>query len=93
MKEFGKLIIIVSTSKQIRKILLIEGLIYAIISIPIGLIFGIGVVYFSINGIEKVLASTFGNSWIMEFSINIPFIFVTIFLYQTNKKSQESFAN
>ncbi len=80
MKEFGTLISIGATSKQIRKIVLIEGLIYAIISIPIGLIFGIGVVYFSINGIEKVLASTFGNSWIMEFSINIPFIFVTILI-------------
>lgn len=80
MKEFGTLISIGATSKQIRKIVLIEGLIYAIISIPIGLILGIGVVYFSINGIEKVLASTFGNSWIMEFSINIPFIFVTILI-------------
>lgn len=80
MKEFGTLISIGATSKQIGKIVLIEGFIYAIISIPIGLILGIGVIYFCINGIEKVLASMFGNSWITEFSINIPFIFVTILI-------------
>lgn len=80
MKEFGTLISIGATSKQIRKIVLLEGFIYALISIPIGLVVGIGVVFFSTNGIGNVLEELFGNDWIMQFSMNGVSILVAVLL-------------
>lgn len=80
MKEFGTLISIGTTSKQIRKIVLLEGLIYAIISIPIGLVLGIGVVFLSTNGLGNVLEEVFGNGWIMQFSMNGMSILITVVL-------------
>ncbi len=77
MKEFGTLISIGATSKQITKIVLIEGIIYAIVSIPIGLILGIGIVFFSTKGIGNVLENIYGNELSIQFSINAISIFVT----------------
>lgn len=79
-KEFGTLISIGATSKQIRKIVLIEGVIYALISIPIGLILGIGMLFLSTNTIGNVLENMFGNNWSMQCSINSISILVTISL-------------
>ena len=80
MKEFGTLISIGTTSKQIRKIVLTEGFIYAIISIPIGLILGIGVVFLSTKGIGNVLENMYGNDWIIQCNINVLSVFATILL-------------
>ncbi|MCI9246162.1 MAG: FtsX-like permease family protein [Clostridia bacterium] len=80
MKEFGTLISIGATAKQIRKIVLAEGVIYVIISIPIGLILGVGVVFFSANGIGNALEEMLGNDWIMQFSINGISILATVVL-------------
>ena len=80
MQEFGTLISIGATSKQIRGIVLIEGLIYTIISIPIGLILGIGFIFFSINGIGNALQNMYGNNLIMQCSINAVSVIATILL-------------
>lgn len=80
MKEFGTLISIGATSKQITKIVLIEGIMYAVISIPIGLILGIGIVFFSTKGIENVLENIYGNELSIQFSINAISVFVTILI-------------
>ena len=80
MKEFGTLISIGASSKQIRKVVLIEGLIYAMISIPIGLMLGIGVVFFIANGIGNILEEMFGNDLIMQCNINVLFILTTILI-------------
>ena len=80
MKEFGTLISIGATTKQITKIVLIEGIIYAIISIPVGLILGIGIVFISINGIGNILENMYGNDIVMKCSVNIISIFATILI-------------
>lgn len=80
MKEFGTLISIGATSKQITKIVLIEGIIYAIISIPIGLILGIGIVFFSTREIGNVLENIYANELNIQFSINGLSIIATILI-------------
>ncbi len=80
MKEFGTLISIGANSKQITKIVLLEGIIYAIISIPIGLILGIGIVFFSTRGIGNVLENIYRNELNIQFSINGLFVIATILI-------------
>ena len=80
MKEFGTLISIGATSKQITKIVLIEGIFYTLISVPIGLILGIGLVFFSTNGIGNFLESMYNNELTMQFSINVVSIIASILL-------------
>jgi|GEM_PF-7020862 hypothetical protein len=80
MKEFGTLISIGATSKQITKIVLLEGIFYALISVPIGLILGIGLVFFSINGIGNFLEGMYNNELTMQFNINGIFIIASLLL-------------
>ena len=53
-KDFGTLASIGATSKQIKKSVILEGIIYACISIPIGIILGIGIVLIGISGINAI---------------------------------------
>ena len=80
MKELRTLISIGMTSKQITKVVLIEGLIYVLISIPIGLILGIGTVFLSTKGIGNVIENIYNNELTIQCNISIAFIIVTIML-------------
>lgn len=79
-KEFGTLVSIGATSKQIKKMVLMEGMLYAVIGIPSGFILGIGGVFFSTKAIGIVLAQILGNDWTMQCNINGFSILATIFL-------------
>jgi len=68
-KEFGTLSSIGASSKQIKKSVIFEGLIYACISIPIGIILGIGIVWLGINSV---------NTIIMEKGFTLQFVFSPI---------------
>ncbi len=80
MKEFGTLISIGATPKQITKIVLTEGFIYGIISIPVGLVLGIGIVFFSTKGIGNVIGNMYGNELTIHFNINAISIIITILI-------------
>lgn len=53
-KEFGTLSSIGAVTKQIKKSVILEGLIYACISIPTGIILGIGIVFLGINAVNTI---------------------------------------
>lgn len=53
-KEFGTLASIGAVTKQIKKSVILEGLIYACISIPTGIILGIGIVFLGINAVNTI---------------------------------------
>lgn len=80
MKEFGTLISIGATSKQITTIILIEGIFYTVISIPMGLILGLGLAFLSTKGIGNLLENMYNNELTMQFNINVISIIASILL-------------
>ena len=79
VKEYGILSSIGATSKQIRKNVLYEAFILAIIAIPIGIILGVGLIYVALKIIEQVLGEElFGMKFI--FATNLSAIILTIIL-------------
>lgn len=80
MKEFGTLISIGATSKQITTIVLREGIFYTVISIPIGLMLGIGLAFLSTKGIGSLLENMYNNELTMQFNVNVISIIASILL-------------
>ena len=79
-KEFGILTSIGTTEKQIRKIILYEGLFYALISITIGIMIGIGGTYIGIAGISKLISNITMNNLELQIEINIYIILFSVIL-------------
>ncbi len=81
-KEFAMLITIGATLKQIKRIILLEGIFYVAISIPIGIVLGIGSMAIGINSINCILANMIvENYFTVQFSISaMPIIISTIFM-------------
>ena len=79
VKQYGILSSIGATSKQIRKNVLYEAFILALIAIPIGIILGVGSIYVVLKIIENVLGEKiFGMKFI--FATNLSAIILTIIL-------------
>ena len=79
VKQYGILSSIGATSKQIRKNVLYEAFILALIAIPIGIISGVGSIYVVLKIIENVLGEKiFGMKFI--FATNLSAIILTIIL-------------
>ncbi|MCI9177698.1 MAG: ABC transporter permease [Clostridia bacterium] len=83
IKEFGILLSIGTTSKQIKRMLLTEGLFYVLSSIPIGILLGTGAMFFGTRGINSIMRSDFNVEFsfsIFPIIISIILILVTIFI-------------
>lgn len=78
-KQYGMLASIGATSKQIRRNVLYEGVILAVIGIPIGIISGLGAIFILLEVIKSILReSLYGMNLI--FSTNIIAILIAILL-------------
>ena len=80
-KQYGMLSSIGATSKQIRKNVLFEGTIEGIISIPLGVLLGSGVVYFLVditNNILKDSLTELGYGQTLYFSIPVIALIIII---------------
>lgn len=58
LKQYGRLVSVGATSKQIRKNVLFEGAILGIIAIPLGVLLGVGAIWCTIQIVMKILEGT-----------------------------------
>lgn len=58
LKQYGMLASVGATSKQIRKNILFEGAILGVISIPLGVLFGIGAIWSTLRVVMEILKGT-----------------------------------
>lgn len=89
-KQFGMLSSVGATKKQIRKSVIFEGLILALIGIPLGLlsgVIGIGITLKIVNNLLKPLINLNNMSWDLELVVSVPslilaavLILITIYL-------------
>ena len=80
-KEFGMLASIGASKKQLKKSVKFEGVIYALIGIPIGIFIGVAIVYFGILLVNDVLIdTTLGYHLNLEFDLSIPVIIISALL-------------
>ena len=77
-KQFGMFSSIGATSKQIKQNVLFEGLIEGIISIPLGILFGIGLVYSLTDITNMVLDGDVNIYYEQMLCFNIPIIAIVI---------------
>ena len=91
VKQYGMLASIGTTPKQIRRNVLYEALILGVIGIPIGILLGIGSIYFLLQFIQnKLMDEIFGMKFI--FSTNIiaiafAIVFSALTIYLSARKS------
>lgn len=80
-KEFGMLASIGASKKQLKKSVKFEGVVYALIGIPIGVLLGVAIVYLGILILNNVLVdTTLGYHLNLEFAISIPVIIISALL-------------
>lgn len=75
-KEFGMLSSIGATKKQIKKLVIKEGLFLSVIGIPLGILLGILAAFILVIFTKTYLGNAFGEEII--FSLNIPWIVLII---------------
>lgn len=76
-KEFGTLASIGVSSKQIKKSVIFEGFLYTYISIPIGILLGIGIVLLGIVGINSISVD---NGFTLQFVFSPIVICISILI-------------
>ncbi len=80
-KEFGMLASIGASKKQLKKSVKFEGVVYALIGIPIGVLLGVAIVYLGILILNNVLVdTTLGYHLNLEFALSIPVIIISALL-------------
>lgn len=58
LKQYGMLVSVGATSKQIRKNVLFEGAVLGIIAIPLGVLLGVGAIWCTLQVVMKILEGT-----------------------------------
>ena len=92
IKQYGMLASVGTTSKQIRKNVLYEGLILAIIGIPLGILSGVFAIFILLQVVQNILGDMLGDKFTFIFKTSVLAIIVSILLcgitiYLSAKKS------
>lgn len=79
LKQYGMLVSVGATSKQIRKNVLFEGVILGIIAIPLGVLLGVGAIWCTLQVVMKILEGTsFGGEVELKMYVSVVAILIAV---------------
>lgn len=79
LKQYGMLVSVGATSKQIRKNVLFEGVILGIIAIPLGVLIGVGAIWCTLQVVMKILEGTsFGREVELKMYVSVVAILIAV---------------
>lgn len=79
LKQYGMLVSVGATSKQIRKNVLFEGVILGIIAIPLGVLIGVGAIWCTLQVVMKILDGTsFGREVELKMYVSVVAILIAV---------------
>ena len=79
LKQYGMLVSVGATSKQIRKNVLFEGVILGIIAIPLGVLLGVGAIWCTLQVVMKILEGTsFGGEVELKMYMSVVAILIAV---------------
>lgn len=92
IKQYGMLASVGTTSKQIRKNVLYEGLILGIIGIPLGILSGLFAIFILLQVVQNILGEMLPNGFSFVFKTSLTAIIISVLLcgvtiYLSAKKS------
>lgn len=79
LKQYGMLVSVGATSKQIRKNVLFEGVVLGIIAIPLGVLLGVGAIWCTLQVVMKILEGTsFGGEVELKMYVSVVAILIAV---------------
>lgn len=79
LKQYGMLVSVGATSKQIRKNVLFEGVVLGIIAIPLGVLLGVGAIWCTLQVVMKILEGTsFGGEVELKMYMSVVAILIAV---------------